>query len=167
MFPWENFEMMRLFSIYPSRVDTDAEQHEFDRKFHDQVKAARRRERALGPRLEKWKWQRFIDGDFSGFQKEFDEVILIPIAGVMASIVVLGMFIVQLDYVDEYTYREFMVIALATLGPAVLISRWLAFYAVRIWVVSYGEARIQDAWILNSQGRVEEVAIFDEFENGE
>jgi len=167
VFPWENFEMMRLFSIYPSRVDTDAEQHEFDRKFHDQVKAARRRERALGPRLEKWKWQRFIDGDFSGFQKEFDEVILIPIAGVMASIVVLGMFIVQLEQVDEDAYRRFMLAAMVILGLGAVFLRALAFYAVRIWVVSYGEARIQDAWILNSQGRVEEVAIFDEFENGE
>ena len=167
MFPWENFEMMGLFSIHPSRAHTDPEQREFDRKFRDQVRATRRRERALGPRLEKWKWQRFIDGDFSGFQKEFDEVILIPVAGVMACIVVLGMFIVQLEYVDEYSYREFMMVALIALGSAMLISRCLAFDGVRIWVACYGQARIEDAWILNSHGHVEEVAIFDEFENGE
>lgn len=167
MLPWENFEDPELFSVQPNRVNTNDEQREFDRKFRKQVRANYRRERALGPRLERWKWQRFLDGDFSGLQKEFDEIILIPISCVLASIVVLGMFIVQLDFVDEQSYRRFMLVALVVFGLGVILLRCLAFYAVRIWVVSYGEARIEDAWILNSSGRIEEVSVFDESEAGE
>lgn len=167
MFPWENFEDPGIFSVQPNQVNAGNGQREFDRKFRKLVRANRRRERALGPRLERWKWQRFLDGDFSGLQKEFDEIILIPVSCVLASIVVLGMFIVQLDFVDEQSYRRFMMLTLVVFGLGVILLRCLTFYAVRIWVVSYGEARVEDAWILNSSGRIEEVTVFDESEAGE
>lgn len=164
MFSCRNLQNLGLFSIYSNRRHTDIKQREFDRKFRQQVRAERRCQWALGPRLERWKWQRFLDGDFSGFEKVFEEVILIPIASVMVGIVVLGMFIVQLDFVDEFRYRHFMTMTLIIVGLGVILLRYLVFYGLRIWVASYGEARIEDAWILNSNGRVEEVSVFDESE---
>jgi hypothetical protein len=171
MFPWENFEGLGPFSVNPNRVDADSSQRAFDRQFRKQIKAdrrltrrAQRQERAIGARIERWKWQRFLDGDFSGFHKEFDEVVSIPVGGIMTCIVVLGMFIVQLDYVDEQWYRQFMLIALVILGSSMLLLRMFAFYAIRIWVSGYGQAYIEDKWILTSSGRVEDVAIVEEID---
>lgn len=116
MFSWKNLQKPELFSIYPKSVNKNWDQRKFNRKFRNITRDHRPKERALGPRLERWKWHRFLDGNFSSFRQKFDDLILIPAGSVLACIVVLGMFIVQLDYVDEYHYRQFMMIMLVVLG---------------------------------------------------
>lgn len=156
MFPWENLNSFELFSVYPNEVGKGSAQRAIDREFRKCVKAERRLDkRAKGSRFDQWKWKRFLDGDFSGVRRQLDELTVLLLAPFVLFVVIAGMFIVEAGLIPEPIYRKFMFVTVIICIASAVCARSLLLYGLRHCVVVYGQARVEDKWILNERGEAE------------
>ncbi len=156
MFPWENLSSFELFSVHPNLTDRDYAQRVIDREFRKCVRAERRLDkRAAGSRFDEWKWKRFVDGDFSGIQRQLDDLTVMLFAPMVLSVVIAGMFIVEAGFIPEQIYRKFMFVVVVVCIVDAVGVRSLLLYGLRHCVAGYGQARVEDKWILNERGEAE------------
>jgi hypothetical protein len=117
--------------------------------------------KGVGPRFEEWKLARSRDGDFGSFLDWHEQVVIVPAIVLLITVLTFGMglsYVVDIDLVQ----RICLIVLLVSLFVSIPL-RYIVLFALRHMVRYYTQDRVDDLWILDEHGQVEDVHIVDEY----